>query len=98
MRKTEDYFKKFVLPFDSDNNNLEKIYPGIHNAIYRAMEEFRNQYKWMPISESLPDFDEVVLWYHESGNYTVDSIDKDESEAWWTKKGYTHYQKLTSPE
>ena len=37
--------------------------------------------KWIPITERMPDIDELVLWLYESGGIIYDCIDKD-----WTSK------------
>lgn len=33
--------------------------------------------KWIPISEKLPDIDELVLWLYESGGIIYDCLDKE---------------------
>jgi hypothetical protein len=32
---------------------------------------------WISVEDRLPDFDEFVLWYIDSGNMFIDFIDKD---------------------
>ena len=33
--------------------------------------------KWISVTERLPDYDEFVLWYTDSGYIFVDHLDKD---------------------
>lgn len=49
---------------------------------------------WIKITDSLPDYDEYVLWYTISGNYHVECLDKDGNE--WLVD-CTHWRKLPEP-
>lgn len=64
---------------------------------------------WISIKDSLPDYDEPVLWYLENGNMCVEALDKDgtpwllKSDAeqsdndWGSGAVATHWTKLPEP-
>ena len=58
----------------------------LRDRAVKVVEAFRAELdKWIPIESSLPDHDEYVLWYHQSGKIIQEAIDKD-----WDKE-YLNY-------
>jgi hypothetical protein len=65
-------------------------------------------FEWVSVKDKLPEIDEYVLWWHESGNVFQEAIDKD-----WDREyldyflgGYgnketsgplTHWTKISGP-
>lgn len=59
--------------------------------------------EWISVKDQLPEIDQLVLWYHDTGGYSVFEIDKD---LFWMDSLYsylanyfhvTHWIKLPEP-
>lgn len=60
--------------------------------------------EWIKVTDKLPDYDELVLWFTEDGHYWVEALDKD-GNPWlfgtqvegFNTPPVTHWQPLPEP-
>jgi hypothetical protein len=57
--------------------------------------------QWISVEDKLPDIDDYVIWYYESGAMAIWEIDKDMNLEWLKKRSrgdrITHWMPLPQP-